>query len=167
MTPRLSIAAFVVALALSGAQAFAQANVPFGGLAHDASLPVQISADSLTVNQSTGDATFSGNVVVGQGTLRLAANRITVFYGVSGGTTGEVSRMEASGGVTLTNGAEAAEADVATYDVVSGVVSMSGDVLLTQGANALSGQTLNIDLNTGTAQMEGRVQTILQPQTGQ
>lgn len=142
--------------------ALAQSATPFGGLKHDSSQQVEVSADSLRVDQASGSATFSGNVVVGQGTLRLAADTITVFYG--GGEGGDtVSRLEASGNVTLTNGAEAAEAQTAVYDVGTGMVSMTGDVLLTQDGNALSGQELAIDLNAGTAEMKGRVSSILRP----
>lgn len=151
-----------IVLVLWGVTALAQGAVPFGGFSHDSSQPVEIASDSLAVDQSAGTASFVGNVVVGQGSLRLAADKITVFYG-GGNATGEVTRMEAEGNVTLTNGAEAAEAKAASYDVATGQVSMSGDVLLTQGANALSGQELAIDLNAGTAEMKGRVQTILQP----
>ena len=71
--------------------------------------------------------------------------------------------MVATGNVTLTNGAEAAEAEQATYEVAAGTIEMEGDVLLTQGQNALSSQTLRIDLNAGTGQLEGRVQTIFVP----
>ncbi|MEM8788233.1 MAG: lipopolysaccharide transport periplasmic protein LptA [Pseudomonadota bacterium] len=163
---RTALVAMVIGGAAWAAGAWAQANLPFSGFSHDASLPVQISADALDVSQADARATFTGGVVVGQGELRLAADEITVFY--SGETaTGRVTRMEAAGNVTLTNGAESAEAQAASYDVASGIVDMSGDVLLTQGENALSGQALSIDLNAGTAQMQGRVQTILQPQADQ
>ncbi|MEM7613667.1 MAG: lipopolysaccharide transport periplasmic protein LptA [Pseudomonadota bacterium] len=156
---RMTAAAWILSAGLAGAQAV----VPFGGFSHDNSQPVEIASDSLAVNQSDGTASFQGNVVVGQGSLRLAADSITVFYGGDGGATGQVTKMEAAGNVTLTNGAEAAEAEAASYDVATGKVAMTGDVLLTQGDNALSGQALAIDLNAGTAQMQGRVQTILQP----
>ncbi len=138
----------------------AQVTTPFGGLKHDSSQPVEISAEALRVEQAAGTATFSGDVVVGQGTLRLAADSITVFYGAD---EGEVSRLEASGNVTLTSGAEAAEAQRAVYDVTSGMLSMSGDVLLTQDGNALAAQELAIDLNAGTAEIKGRVSSILRP----
>ncbi|MEO0911515.1 MAG: lipopolysaccharide transport periplasmic protein LptA [Pseudomonadota bacterium] len=125
-------------------------------------MPVEITADALDVDQADGTATFSGNVVVGQGTLRLAADRIDVKYGGAAGT-GTIERMRASGGVTLSNGAEAAEAAHALYTVADGMVTMEGDVLLSQGQNAISGEQLRIDLNAGTARMEGRVKTIFQP----
>lgn len=139
------------------------ANVAFGGLKHDASLPVEITADELTVDQSTGSAVFVGNVVAGQGEMRLSASRVEVQYGtVNGQTTGDIDKLIASGGVTLVNGGEAAEAKEAIYSVSSAEIVMSGDVILTQGPNALSGEKLTVDLNTGKGQMSGRVKTIFQ-----
>lgn len=149
--------------------AFGQgAEVPFGGLSHDASLPVEITADALELDQAAGTAIFIGTVQVGQGELRMAADRIEVFYageegGAADASTGAVQRMLAIGNVTLSNGAEAAEAERATYEVGSGIVEMDGSVLLTQGRNALSSERLRIDLNAGTGRLEGRVQTIFTP----
>lgn len=160
------VAGLLIAAAF-GRLAVAQgADVPFGGFAHDSSQPVEITADSLSVDQARGAAVFEGNVVVGQGTLRLAAERIDVSYATTG-ETGRIDRLEATGKVTLTNGAEAAEAGTAVYEVATGTVLMEGDVLLTQGQNALSGERLRIDLGSGTARMEGRVRTIFQPGAGQ
>jgi len=140
-------------------------EVPFGGLSHDSTQPVEITADQLDLDQAAGVAVFTGTVRVGQGELRLAADRLEVFYADSGGTgTGQVERMRASGSVTLSNGAEAAEAQSAVYDVSAGTVEMAGDVLLTQGANALASERLVIDLTEGTGRLDGRVRTIFAPE---
>ena len=156
----------LAAMILASLPAAAQTQVPFGGLKHDSSLPVEITSDALQLDQAAGTAVFTGTVKVGQGTLRLAADRVEVFYaGEAGSGTGTIERMKASGNVTLSNGDEAAEAANATYEVATGVVRMDGDVLLTQGRNALSSQTLKIDLNAGTGVLEGRVQTIFTPST--
>jgi lipopolysaccharide export system protein LptA len=146
----------------------AQTQVPFGGLRHDATLPVEITADRLDLDQAAGSAVFTGTVKVGQGTLRLAADRVEVFYDeASEAETGKVQRMVATGNVTLTNGTEAAEAEAATYEVAAGTIEMTGDVLLTQGQNALSSERLTIDLESGTGRLEGRVQTIFVPEQRQ
>jgi lipopolysaccharide export system protein LptA len=153
----------IIAAMLPGL-ALAQAQVPFGGLSHDASLPVEITSDRLDLDQAAGSAVFTGGVKVGQGALRLAADRVEVFYDeASTEPTGKVQRMVATGNVTLANGTEAAEADHAVYEVAAGTIAMDGNVLLTQGQNALSSEKLNIDLNKGTGQLEGRVQTIFVP----
>ena len=138
------------------------ARVPFGGLKHDATLPVEITSDRLDLDQAAGSAVFSGTVKVGQGDLRLAADRVEVFYADNQGS-GQINRLVATGNVTLANGSEAAESDTATYEVAQGTIVMAGSVLLTQGQNALSSEKLNIDLNAGTGQLEGRVQTIFVP----
>lgn len=139
------------------------ATVAFGGLKHDSSLPVEITSDELAVNQGNGTATFIGSVVAGQGSLRLTAAQVVVEYGTQDGqATGRIDRLLASGGVTLVNGPEAAEAQNAVYVVSAGEVVMTGDVILTQGANALAGEKLTVDLNTGEGRMEGRVRTIFQ-----
>lgn len=158
-----SILGIVFALCTSIAVHAQGANVAFGGLKHDASLPVEITADELTVDQATGSAVFVGNVVAGQGEMRLSAGRVQVQYAVvNGQATGDIDKLLASGGVTLVNGGEAAEAQSAVYSVSSGEIVMTGDVILTQGPNALSGEKLTVDLNTGKGQMTGRVKTIFQ-----
>jgi lipopolysaccharide export system protein LptA len=162
----LMTATLLLATGAAGELAAQGAQVPFGGLSQDSTLPVEITADQLGLDQAAGTATFTGNVRVGQGDLRLAADEVQVFY-VSGGDetgTGAIREMRAAGNVTLSNGAEAAEAARAVYDVAGGVVEMEGDVLLTQGANALSGERLRIDLDAGTGEMIGRVRTIFTPE---
>ncbi len=156
---RLSTALAFLALSPAVAQAQA-ANVAFGGLKQDTSLPVEVTADQLNVNQADGTAIFTGNVLVGQGEMRLSAGRVKVEYTADGSG---ISRMFASEGVTLINATDAAEGREAVYTIDSGNVVMTGDVLLTQGSNALSGQKLVIDLKAGTGVMEGRVQTVFQP----
>jgi lipopolysaccharide export system protein LptA len=152
------LALLVMALpAMSIAQGTA---VPFGGLKHDSSQAVEVSADKLQVNQSDGSAVFSGNVIIGQGTMRLSANKVVVEY--SKGANRKISKLHATGSVILVNGAEAAEANEAIYTIDSGNIVMTGNVILTQGQTALSSQRMVVDLNTGKATLEGRVKTILQ-----
>lgn len=138
------------------------AQVAFGGLSHDSSLPVEVTSDSLNVDQNSGQAVFSGNVLVGQGALRLSAGKVEVIYGQDGAS---IARLLASGGVLITNAGEAAEAQNAEYNLESSSVVLTGNVLLTQANSALSGERMVIDLNTGTGRMEGRVKTILQTGT--
>ncbi len=157
----LIFAACLVALAPSVLVAQGT-QVAFGSFNHDASLPVEITADALEISQADGTAIFRGNVVIGQGDLRMSAGQVLVVYASGDDATGQISRLTASGGVTLVNGAEAAEAQEATYSIDEGLIVMSGGVILTQGRNALSAERLVVNLKTGTGTLEGRVKTILQ-----
>ena len=137
-------------------------NVAFGTIQQDSSAPVEVTADNLAVNQDDGTATFTGNVVVGQGEMRLSGDKVLVVYRRD---TRGIARLEATGNVVLVSGPDAAEAREADYDIDSGIVTMIGDVLLTQGQSALTSDRMTVNLNDGTARMTGRVKTILQ--TGQ
>lgn len=137
------------------------AQFALGGLAQVRDLPIEITADQLSVDQASGASVFSGNVVVGQGDVRLSAQDLRVEYGQNGNTS--INRLIASGGVTLVTAEDAAEADQAIYGVADGTVQMTGNVMLTQGANVLSGQRLSVNLNTGQGTIDGRVRTTLQP----
>ncbi|RAP40059.1 lipopolysaccharide transport periplasmic protein LptA [Rhodovulum viride] len=155
--------AFALVLAVPAAAWAQGAQIAFGSLDHDASLPVEVTAESLSVDQGDGTAVFSGDVVVGQGTLRLSAARVLVVYGSGGASSGKISRLEASGSVVLVLGEDAAQAQGAVYSIDTATIVMTGDVLLTQGDNAVEGQRLTVDLNRGTGAMEGRVRTVLTP----
>ena len=152
----LTVAAMLVAL--SGPALAQGAQVAFGGMQQDTDAPVEVSADQLQVNQSDGTALYTGNVVIGQGEMRLAAPRVLVVFDEAGN---RIARLEATGGVTLVSGEEAAEAERADYDIDDGTVVMTGNVLLTQGPNALTSERMIVNLEGGTAQMTGRVRTVI------
>lgn len=155
--PLLTATALIAQLAMAGAQGMA---VGFGGLRQDTGAPVEVTADALRVDNATGQATFDGNVVVVQGAMRMAATKVTVEYGANGQG---ISRLHATGGVTLATTTDAAEAAEATYEVATGALVMSGSVLLTQGPSTISGERLVADLRAGTGEMQGRVKTVFQP----
>lgn len=161
MISRLKPLVLAAALAVSGGAALAQGtNVSFGGLTADTRLPVEVTAENLSVNQADGTADFSGNVLVKQGEMRLQAGTIRVEYSADGK---EISRLHASGGVLLVNATDAAEAAEAVYTIATGEVVMTGNVLMTQGQTAIKGQRLVIDLKNGTGRMEGGVTTTFTP----
>ena len=151
---------FMMAIVIASANVLAaQTNVDLGGLTVDTTSPIEVTADSLAIDQDTGRAIFDGNVIIGQGDLRITAGNVAVVYGSD---TSEIAELIASGGVTFVTAAEAAEAQEASYDITTGILTLTGDVLLTQGASAISAGSMVINVTTGTASMEGRVRTVLQ-----
>lgn len=139
---------------------FAQGTkVAFGTLQQDTTLPVEVTAENLSVDQATGTAVFTGNVVAAQGEMRLSSNQLLVVYREE---TEGIERLEATGDVILVSGPDAAESERADYNIDDGTIVMRGNVLLTQGPSALTADTMTVQLDSGTAQMSGSVKTILQ-----
>ena len=137
-------------------------RIDLGSLEHDTSLPVEVSSNSLSIANENGRAVFDGDVVVVQGPMRLGADRIEVAYAQADGGSTDIREMLATGGVTFTNGTDAAEAREAIYSPEDGALIMTGDVVLTQGLGVISGDRLVVDLGAGTGVMEGRVRTVFQ-----
>lgn len=138
------------------------ASIGLKGAAYDGSLPVEVTADTLSVDQNSSSAVFEGKARVAQGAMQLGADRIDIDYQADGGG---ISRVEASGNVTFTNGTEIAEAQSAVYVVGVAEITMTGGVLLLQGQNTISGDQLVLDLEAGTGRMQGNVKTVFTPAT--
>lgn len=152
------ILALIGVLIFAGAASAQQFDVAFGGLKQDTRQPVEITADSLSLNQSDGTAVFKGNVLIVQGGMRITAPEVLVVYNQE---TSGIARLEATGRVLVVKDKDAAEADRADYSIDDGTIVMTGDVLLTQGSNTLNSNKMTVNLETGSAEMQGRVKTIL------
>lgn len=154
----LVLAGSLAASSFAGFALAQDSQGPLGGFKHDRTAPIDITANALEVRQADQLAIFTGEVVAGQDTLRLTADRVEVTFdeeAESNDDTGSIKNLQAKGNVFLSNGAETAQGSWAEYDVETGMVRMGGDVILTQGGSAGSGDTLVINLNTGVAKMEG------------
>ncbi|MGR3635624.1 MAG: lipopolysaccharide transport periplasmic protein LptA [Shimia sp.] len=153
----------ILAISLFPAMASAQGfQVGFGDMQQDSGLPVEVTADSLSVNQNDGSAVFSGNVKIVQGEMRMTANKVNVHYS-SAGTVG-IARLVAEGDVLLAQGKDIAEAEKAEYSIEDGSVHMSGNVMVLQENTSITADEMTVDLNSNTAEMHGRVKTILRNQ---
>lgn len=144
--------------ALAGPVLSQGSNIAFGNIKQDATAPVEVSADTMDINQNTGTATLSGNVLIGQGAMRLSASSVSIVYNAD---RSQIAQLKASGGVTLVSGEDAAEAASADYDVSTGLIVLSGNVLLVQGQAAITADRMRVDTSAGTARMEGQVKTVL------
>lgn len=156
----------VIAAILSAGPAAAQgANVSLGIADFDSSQPVEITSESLSLNQQAGNAVFEGNVIVGQGEMVLTCDRMVVEYGQGDGGRNQIRVIRMFGGVTLVGPSEAAESEEAVYTLAEETVVLSGNVLVTQGATAISSDRLIYNLRDGSGRMEGSVKTILNPES--
>src|SRR5690606_35400291 len=141
----VAVSAAVGVTSLAGAQGIAGFN---------SNQPVNYAADRIELQDRQKRVVLSGNVVIDQGDLRLTAARTTVAYNDDGAL--RIQRIDATGGVTVTRGAERAQGAAGVYDFNRRVIVLSGGVSLRQANGTLSGGRLTIDLNTGLSTVDGR-----------
>ena len=123
---------------------------------HNTAAPIDFGADHIELQDRANRAVLSGNVSVHQAEMSLAAARMTVSYtGQVVGGSPQVSRLDASGGVTVRRPDQTARSSYAIYDLNRRVITMLGAVTLTQGANTVNGGRLTLNLDTGRAVIDG------------
>lgn len=123
---------------------------------HNSNAPIDFAAEQLELQDRANRAVLSGGVNIRQGNLTLTAQRVTVAYtGQVIGGSPQVSRLDASGGVTVIRPEQRASAQYGVYDLNRRVITMLGNVSLIQGGNTLRGGRLSIDLDTGRATFDG------------
>lgn len=135
-------------------------KVNFGLTNNDPNAPIEVQADSLSVDQETGHARFEGNVEISQGAMSFSASLVEVVYATD--QTG-IARLKGSGGVSIISGADTAKSETAEYDVESGLIHMAGNVALAQKGTTISAQRMTVNTKNSTAELHGRVRTVLQP----
>jgi lipopolysaccharide export system protein LptA len=172
----------MLAVALVGDAATAQ--TPSGppnalqGFSQNRDKPVQIDAATLEVRDKDKIATFLGNVKMVQGDTTMRCKTLAVFYdqdqtpgamtAAKPGPGGQqkIKRLEAKGGVTVTQKDQTAIGDNGVFDMKSNTVTLLGGVVVTQGQNVLRGESLVVNLTTGVSRVEsktGRVQGLFLP----
>jgi len=155
-----TLAAFALLLGaglFGTAPALAQSGIVGGGFSNDPKQPIEIEADALEVEDAKQSATFTGNVLVKQGTVRMRADRIVVFYASGRATGGSgIERIRATGSVHVSApDDQSASGAWANYNVATRQIEMGDGVVLRQGENVIRGSTLNVDLNSGRARVSG------------
>jgi lipopolysaccharide export system protein LptA len=173
-------AALAAATALIGPQALAQQ--PKGppnalqGFSANRDKPVRIQAASLEVRNKDKVATFSGDVHVAQGDTNLRCKTLVVFYeddptkspmqAAQPGPGGQqrIRRMEARGGVVVTQKDQIATGDTGEFDMRNNTVTLIGNVVVTRAQDVLRGQRLVVDLTNGVSRVDsggGRVELLI------
>jgi lipopolysaccharide export system protein LptA len=123
---------------------------------HDSGAPIDFGADRIELQDKANRAVLSGSVSVRQAEMTLTAARMTVAYtGQVVDGSPQVSRLDASGGVSVTRPEQSARSQFAVYDLQRREIIMIGNVMLMQGGNPVNGGRLRIDLDSGKAYIDG------------
>lgn len=144
----------------AAAQSTDSAQVSFGGIKADTELPVTVTSETLSVDQTARLAIFQGDVLVIQGEMRLTADKVHVIYAEN---EQRPEKLLAFGNVILVNAIDSAASDEAEYIIKDGLVTMWENVVLTQGELTFSAPKLVADLKTGLGMLEGGVTSVFTP----
>ena len=172
---RTLVAALAGTLAIGVSAAQAQSTVQgvpnaVQGFSQNRDKPIQIEAASLEMRDKDKVATFSGNVKVVQGDTTMRSKTLVVFYdneqgknakkaGMKSSTPGpggssSIKRLEAKGGVIVTQKDQTVTGETGIFDMRSNTVTMLGGVVLTKDKNVLRGDRLVVDMTTGISRVE-------------
>jgi lipopolysaccharide export system protein LptA len=116
-------------------------------------LPTNITSDSLTVNAKSRVFTYKGNVIVTQGDMKLTSKEIDGSYSEQN----EIQKILARGDVVITKQDIKATSQLATYDAVASIVTLTDNPQLQQGESVLIADRIKIFLNENRSQAEGNV----------
>ncbi len=147
-----------LSLCLALAALPAAAQIGFDASRQDTGVPIEVTAESLRMDQEANTAVFTGDVVILQDSMRMTAEEVTVVYSAG---QDDIESIVATGGVTLVTPREAAEGERAVYRPIDQHIVITGDVLLTRGAGSIAGDRLDYDLEAGKGTVSGGVRTIL------
>lgn len=137
----------------------------------NASAPVELTSESLDVDDKKKVAIFRGSVEAKQDTVEIRCAELSAFYkGEAGlmdaanagatprekqGSSSELTRIEARRDVKVTSAdGQTATGDWADFDAKTNKITMGGNVVLSRGKSMVRGTRLLIDLTTGQSKID-------------
>ncbi|WP_052951624.1 lipopolysaccharide transport periplasmic protein LptA [Devosia soli] len=124
-----------------------------------AQTPVQITADTFVVEETSNQAVFTGNVVVKHPTVNVWADKVVATYGEGG--TSDIETFEATGNVKLETDEQTATGEKAVFTPADQLLRLTGNVQVTNSGGTVNAAELVVNLETNvstfTAGQGGRV----------
>ena len=139
-------------------------------LPSDRNQQLSLLADHATYNDKTGVTTYTGNVVIEQGTMKLQANSIVANLN----SKREIQTITAKGQpakfqqqMDASKGLARGEAQNIVYNAETGIITLTGNAYLYQDGSSIRGNSLKYSMNKGDVEAQGsssnRVQIIIPP----
>ena len=111
--------------------------------------PYEITSENMFVEREQKTISFSGNVILKQGSAYLTANQIELFFDTNFSQEG-FYKMLASGNILIKNNESTSiTSNLATYNVSDEKIIMTENVVLKNQMSMINGNKLILDINSG------------------
>ena len=126
---------------------------------------VQVTADRFVVAEDSNLATFSGNVVVVQGTTTINADTVEVHYGAGGAS--DIDSMTAEGHLVIVTPTHRVTGQRGVYDPETRIMRVFGNVVAESASGRVTGAELTVNFRTNVTEFDnaggGRVTGVFNP----
>ena len=126
-------------------------------------IPVKISSDRMTYDESGKVVSFVGNVVAEHGKLTLWADRLSAYLASKTDkkfSADSVDRIVAEGNVKVKKESTEGTCGMLTYFVDRQLLRMEDQPLLQDGPNSLAGEIINFHIKENRSEVEGGKQRV-------
>lgn len=118
---------------------------PNGVAGKQPSNEVQITSDTLKIENRSKRATFLGNVKATFNSIVFSCDKVVVSYSKDG----TITHLTATGNVTVKKGDATATAKTAQLNTNTNTLTLKGTPSLIRGNNKLQGKTVVVNIQTG------------------
>ena len=127
---------------------FALAALALPALAQEAPTPqpVNITADQFTVDETSKQAVFTGNVVVVHPSVTVHADKVEALYGTGGAS--DIESFVATGAVTLDTPDQKATGERAVFNPGDQLLRLTGNVKVINPSGTVDSEELVVNLAT-------------------
>lgn len=140
----------------------------------DRNQPVSLEANKATFNEKTGVTTYTGNVVIQQGTLKLEAASLVAQLNAAH----QIKTVTAQGApakfqqqLSDNKGLAKGEGRSIRYNAETGIIVLSGNAFLSQNGATFRGENLTYSMSKGDIEAsggdKGRIQIVIPPSAQQ
>lgn len=125
-------------------------SVPAFALESDRNQPIEIEADQGTLDQKNQSTTFSGNVIVKQGTLNIRADKVTVVRDAASQQlmTADGKPVRFSQTLDANKGTVNGQANKVEYSSATGLVKLTGNAKVVRGGDKAEGALITYNTRT-------------------
>ena len=162
------------ALPLLLASAALGTATPVLALPSDSNQTITLEADRATYNEKTGITTYTGNVIIQQGTIKIQADSLVATLNKNR----QIQQVTAKGRpakfqqqISSDKGIARGEGQAIVYNSETGIITMTGKAYLFQDGASFRGNTLRYSISGDDIEAsggnQGRIQIIIPPSATQ